>query len=202
MHFAEVGADIVILDVERDQYHCLPGAAAVMRVDLDGRIHTSDPAALVPLLEAGLVYAEPPGTPTAPIKPAVRELPPGAPSRGDIVRIGVSLAACAGAFRGKSLARLTKSAYFRPPAARPDEDRLARLVSAARVARLGIPFEGECLQRAFQLRRLLGAHGLTVDWVFGVRTWPFGAHCWLQGDDLVIGDRLERIVRYTPILRV
>jgi len=75
------------------------------------------------------------------------------------------------------------------------------LVGAARIVRPWVPSEGECLQRAFQLRRLLARRGIAVDWVFGVRTWPFGAHCWLQSGDMLVGDRLERVGRYTPIMR-
>lgn len=39
-------------------------------------------------------------------------------------------------------------------------------------------------------------------WVFGVRTWPFAAHCWIQIGDLVVGDVLDRVRGYTPIRAV
>ena len=42
--------------------------------------------------------------------------------------------------------------------------------------------------------------GIATQWLFGVRTWPFAAHCWLQIGNLVVGDRLERVRFYTPIL--
>lgn len=201
VHFVAVGADIVILDVDRDQYHCLPDAAGLLSVGPDGRVGAPDPAGLTPLVEAGLIASRPPATTAAPIAPATRALALGVPVRGDLLRAGLALAAGTAAFRGSSLARLI-AAPRRRPVAVLDETRLARLVSAARAARPWIPFEGECLQRAYQLRRFLAGDGLAVDWVFGVRTWPFGAHCWLQAGDLVIGDRLERVGRYTPILKV
>ena len=39
-------------------------------------------------------------------------------------------------------------------------------------------------------------------WVFGVRTWPFSAHCWLQIGDAVLDDDPERVGIYPPILAV
>jgi hypothetical protein len=82
------------------------------------------------------------------------------------------------------------------------ENDLHALLAAARRARPWLPFEGECLQRTFLLRYFLARSGVATDWVFGVRTWPFSAHCWLQIGDLVVGDRLERVQRFTPIMKV
>jgi len=62
-----------------------------------------------------------------------------------------------------------------------------------------IPFQGDCLYRCFMLLRLLGDEGSEVDWVFGVRTWPFLAHCWLQWGDLVLTDDAARLVMFSPI---
>jgi hypothetical protein len=86
------------------------------------------------------------------------------------------------------------------PGRAPDRQRLAAITAAARTAAPFVPFEGECLQRAYLLRRLLRNEGYSPLWVFGVRTWPFGAHCWLQIDDLVVGDTLDRVRFYTPIM--
>ena len=80
--------------------------------------------------------------------------------------------------------------------------RSAATLGAAEHALTWIPGEGACLQRAYQMRRLLASQGHETIWVFGVRTWPFAAHCWLQANDKVIADRLERIRRYTPIMAV
>ena len=65
-----------------------------------------------------------------------------------------------------------------------------------------LPFQGQCLHRAFMLRRLLARRGLSVHWVFGVRTWPFMAHCWLQAGDTLVADDLDRVLGFTPILVV
>jgi hypothetical protein len=50
------------------------------------------------------------------------------------------------------------------------------------------------------LLRLLHAKGLDAHWVFGVRTWPFQAHCWLQCEDLVLDDQPDRVRAFTPIM--
>ena len=50
------------------------------------------------------------------------------------------------------------------------------------------------------LRAALRRHGHDARWVFGVRTWPFRAHCWLQRGEVVLDDDLETLVPLTPIL--
>jgi hypothetical protein len=64
------------------------------------------------------------------------------------------------------------------------------------------PVSGKCLLRSFLLLRLLRRAGLQATWVFGVRTWPFHAHCWLQCGDMVLDDTADRIAAYAPILAV
>jgi hypothetical protein len=64
------------------------------------------------------------------------------------------------------------------------------------------PYQGACLHRAFLLLFMLRASGADAIWVFGVRTWPFSAHCWLQVGDSVLDDDPERVSLYTPILAV
>src|SRR5690606_15762288 len=64
------------------------------------------------------------------------------------------------------------------------------------------PFQRLCLYLAYLLRAFLAAQGHVVNWVFGVRTWPFNAHCWLQLGDLLLDDDLDRVRQYTPILTV
>jgi hypothetical protein len=52
------------------------------------------------------------------------------------------------------------------------------------------------------LLEFLAARGLAADWVFGVRTWPFSAHCWVQAGGIVLNDTVERVAPYRQILRV
>jgi hypothetical protein len=63
-----------------------------------------------------------------------------------------------------------------------------------------VPFQGQCLFRSFLLLAFLRAGGGDADWVIGVRTYPFEAHCWLQAGDIVLDDAAERVCGFTPIL--
>lgn len=121
-------------------------------------------------------------------------------SVSEVLSTGFSWAIAAVRFQRKSLRQLL--AFEQADGLqRYSEEKLSRLVGATRISRTWVPGEGECLQRSFQLRHVLAARGVRADWVFGVRTWPFNAHCWLQIGDLVVGDRLARVRRYTPIMR-
>jgi hypothetical protein len=59
-----------------------------------------------------------------------------------------------------------------------------------------------CLLDSFTLRLFLARYGLAPRWVFGVRMTPFGAHCWLQQDTVVINDAPEHVRGFTPIMVV
>ena len=80
----------------------------------------------------------------------------------------------------------------------------ALLAEAGRFARMApwLPHAGLCLMRSLQQRLYLTARGHGVAWVFGVRTWPFEAHCWLQAGDVVLDDTPGRVRGFTPILVV
>lgn len=199
--FAQVQDDIVVLDLNADQYHCLIDAAASIETTDSGTLRARDEATALELINAGLATSTPQVAPRPLPPPARVELdnPAGAPAPAEVLQAGAILFAAGLACRGKSILDLIAPDARR--AARPDETAAAgRIVAAARAALPWIPLEGECLQRSYQLRRLLRRHGILVDWVFGVRTWPFGAHCWLQIGDRVVVDRLERVRRYTPIM--
>lgn len=203
---APVGEDIVVLDVNADQYHCLLDGADWMVVGEGGSVSVVDESAATALLTAGLAVGERPNIPRRTPEPARRELATAStPSKPALLLSGFSLAAATISFRGKSLRQLVQVC---PPASaygchKPTDDRaLIESVTAVQAALPWIPFEGECLQRAFQIRRVLARRGIHTDWIFGVRTWPFAAHCWLQIGDLVIADTLDRVDRYTPIMVV
>ena len=64
------------------------------------------------------------------------------------------------------------------------------------------PLQGDCLFRSHLLLRYLRLRGCDADWVFGVRTWPFAAHCWVQRGSMVLNDRAEALSAFAPILVV
>lgn len=197
---ARLHEDVVVLDVQADRYECLVDAAAWLNIASDGAITVPDADIARQLIEAGFASAEPrPPRPAIPI--ARRDLaPPPKTRRADRLRAFLSLAAGTAAFRGRTLKQILDEPAPAPSARAPYRQKVGAITAAARAVAPYVPFEGECLQRAYLLRRLLRTEGYSPLWVIGVRTWPFGAHCWLQIDDLVIGDTLDRVRFYTPIM--
>ncbi len=57
-----------------------------------------------------------------------------------------------------------------------------------------------CLFNSLALLDFLALHGLYPKLVFGVSMRPFQAHCWVQHDCTVLGDTLERVSQFTPII--
>lgn len=59
-----------------------------------------------------------------------------------------------------------------------------------------------CLLDSLTLVNFLAGHGVYPEWVFGVRTAPFDAHCWVQRGEVLFNDLPDRIRQYSPILKV
>ena len=197
---ARLHEDVVVLDVRADRYECLIDAAAWLDIAPGGGLTVPDADIARQLMEAGFASADPcPPRPPIPIAQGDLALPLKT-RRTDRLRAFLSLAAGTAAFRGRALKRLLDEPVPMRSVHAPDRQELGAITAAARAVAPWVPFEGECLQRAYLLRRLLRSEGYSPLWIFGVRTWPFGAHCWLQIDDLVIGDTLDRVRFYTPIM--
>lgn len=76
------------------------------------------------------------------------------------------------------------------------------VVSAFERARLLRSSATRCLSHSIALATALAARGIDSHVVVGVRSPPFGAHCWTQHRDMVLNDSLESVLRYRPILVV
>ncbi|MGA7537645.1 MAG: lasso peptide biosynthesis B2 protein [Steroidobacteraceae bacterium] len=59
-----------------------------------------------------------------------------------------------------------------------------------------------CLLDSLTLLHFLSADGICADWVFGVKTEPFDAHCWVQQGEVLFNDVPDRVRQYSPILVV
>ena len=59
-----------------------------------------------------------------------------------------------------------------------------------------------CLLDSLTLVHFLAASGVYPEWVFGVRTAPFDAHCWVQRGEVLFNDSPDRVRQYSPILLV
>jgi hypothetical protein len=203
--FANVEDDTVVLDLSTDAYFCLAGLAGHLDIRPDGALLASDAAVVTLLVENGLAQ---PGASidrhTAPPLPRPSRTSrshavahPTSREFGDFI---TSTLHAAVAFPRRGVRQLIGPESDRPPPRpRCDEALIRRAVLFDRWLPW-VPFQGQCLYRAYTLRRYLRAADLDAHWVFGVRTWPFAAHCWLQVDDLLLDDDLDRVRLYTPIL--
>ncbi|TAJ68724.1 MAG: lasso peptide biosynthesis B2 protein [Phenylobacterium sp.] len=209
VHAVVIGDDAVFLDVTRDRYACVPSAAGWMSLDAAQRVlGVADPAFAEELRQADLIadHATPRDLPD-PIAVAtisavgVDFAPPGWRDGVRGLRATLDLAQ---AYHRRPLAKLVAwAAEGATPGGndRPDARMLDLVESFHRWAPFA-PAPGKCLLRSFMLLRLLRRHGHDARWVFGVRTWPFRAHCWLQRGDTVLDDDVEALVALTPIMVV
>lgn len=208
-HLAQVDTDLVFLSVGRDAYFCLPDAADAVTPDTAGRMRVADPDWAKDLLQAGLLSdrSEPSSRVHLPVTlppPHRSSLPPSAalPRLRDLPPAARAVADIATTYRGQSLERLldrARRARDAPPSVS------SALLEHAEDFHRWVPYtpvSGKCLLRSYMLLRHLRRAGLDAVWVFGVRTWPFHAHCWLQCEAVVLDDHVERVAAFTPILTV
>ncbi len=202
---AVVDDDVVFLDLAKGAYVCMAGTAGAFAPQADGRLLIRDARLAAKLSAAGLLSpvaadtrrGEPPD-PIPPRTSAVRwTYPP--PRLGDLAPMLRAVADVMIDYRNQPLAQLLRTVADAPAVA-PADDRLMATVDAFHRWIPYAPLPGKCLVRSFVLKRFLSRSGLGVDWVFGVATWPFRAHCWLQAGDVVLDDTVEHVAGYTPIL--
>ena len=81
---------------------------------------------------------------------------------------------------------------------------LERVIEIADGFNALVPFflstHNECRFRSLLLLRYLAFFSVSVDWVYAVRTGPFGAHCWIQYEGVVLNDYLDRTQEYKVIM--
>jgi hypothetical protein len=58
----------------------------------------------------------------------------------------------------------------------------------------------QCLLHALALLHYLAACELAATWLIGVQTHPWGAHSWVQWQDMVLDASPEQTLSFTPIL--
>ncbi|MBO9378360.1 lasso peptide biosynthesis B2 protein [Sphingomonas histidinilytica] len=209
VHLAIVDGDLVFLDAARDEYLCVPRRhkSAVMAA-MTGTPSPSD--LLDALSEEGLLVESPAGTAWAGPMPTTAGTDLGI-SEGSIrVRLVDLLVLGLAAIRTWRDIRLGRPArWFARQRARGIRPRRSAPVSevhgiARMTARLRplVPRSGRCLVRSLLLLHMLELRGAHAKWIFGVRTHPFDAHCWVEHDGVVLNDTLEHVRWYTPIVRL
>lgn len=208
VHAVAIEEDLVFLDLRADAYVCLAQVGAAVRfAPAQRRLRISDSELASDLSAEGLVTgarAPPRIRPRPWGGPPVRSVLPqtSAPLRGrDLGEMSRGLWDLWRHYRGRALPSLLAAAA--PPSAAPPSGASEALLSYVDAFHRWSPYapvSGKCLLRAFLLLRALRRAGHDAQWVFGVSTWPFLAHCWLQAGDTVLDDTFERVGGYTAIL--
>lgn len=203
-HAAVSGADLVLLDLDEGAYACVPGGATLVRAcGPRFELHLDNVDLATDLEAAGFIVPGfgLSGPPAVPRPTAQLHLETGPVTLAQAARLGFELVDLARHFHGRSFGRLIAVARHRRRVQIDAADpRLQAEASALFSLLPWIPGQGQCLYRSFLLLRLLNRTGLDATWMFGVRTWPFAAHCWLQVGDTVIDDDLDHVAGYSPIL--
>jgi hypothetical protein len=224
------GEHLVLLDLKEDRYWALEASQTaglgplVVGWPVKATASTDDAdspspetmAAIEMLLGRGLlVDGIPPGKDATPVSAPVpkRELVSEAEAAPG-PRVGswltfftasafAKLALRTGRFE-RVVLRVKRRKELKGPQSRPlDAERARKLVEAfARYRVFLFSSKDECLYDSLALIEFLARYGIYPDWVFGVQTRPFAAHCWVQQGDLVFNDTVEHVTGYTPIMVV
>jgi hypothetical protein len=209
IHAVRHDRDLVLLDATRGAYHCLADAGrAVQRRSATGELVIEDRHLARLLREANLLA--PNGRLAGPgslIPRAGRDLSDLSPSPlrwRDGPDFAAFLAGLAPNYYGRSFAHLIADARRHAHLDIPPDLTGPLLAAVALFQRWApwAPFQGECLYRSYALLRWLRRRRLRAHWVFGVQTWPFAAHCWLQVGDVALDDVADNTAAYSPILIV
>ncbi|KTE04125.1 hypothetical protein ATE68_00185 [Sphingopyxis sp. H038] len=75
-----------------------------------------------------------------------------------------------------------------------------RVAAAFAVNGIMIRRQDQCLPLSIAFKHLCLARRTPTTLVIGVKLDPFVAHCWIQRDEYVVNDTLERVRLFTPIL--
>lgn len=202
VHIALVDGDVVLLDARSDRYACLPACdAREIRTRHAARWWQEGPL-VSELAAAG--YLAP--TDTEPV--AARTLP--SVCEVDLHMLGgdapplsvpdLTAAALAGLMTAWRLSTQRPMHWFRSRHDQaPPPDKAIALARRFTEAQLHLPGLTRCLPRSLALLDFLARRRCPAQLVFGVRTHPFEAHCWVQAGNVVLNDTLSRIRWYTPI---
>jgi len=224
------GEHLVLLDLKEDRYWALEAAqTAGLGALIDGwpvgapagaqSADSPSPettAAIEVLLSRGLLAQSiPPGKPATPVTATLpmRDLigetdVSSGPHLGGWLTFFTASAFAKLALRTWPFERVIRRARrrkeLRGPKASPlDVERARKLVEAfARYRVFLFSSKDECLYDSSALLEFLARYGIYPDWVFGVQTRPFAAHCWVQHGDIVFNDTVEHVRGFTPIMVV
>lgn len=225
------GEHLVLLDLKEDRYWALEAAqtaglgslvegwpirASDVAPSADSPPSPETSAAIEVLLGRGLLtQGNPPGKSATPVAATLphRELmsdaeAPAGPQVGNWVTFFATSTLAKLALRTRPFEHVIERVRRRkelmaPKAAPLDAARARKLVEAFTRYRVFLfSSKDECLYDSLALLEFLARYGIYPDWVFGVQTRPFAAHCWVQYGDIVFNDSVEHVTGFTPIMVV
>lgn len=205
---APVGGDLVFLDVDQDAYLCIPGGAGEIR-RTSYSVDVADPDLAAELEAAGLLEERAGSSlarrPAPTVCEDLQDMTRPAVSLADRIAFTVSILANGRRYHGRTLQQMVAAAAARGDGpsrysgTRPDPAMFRQAMIFEQLLPWA-PRQEACLYRSFMLLQFLGDLGRDANWVFGVRTRPFEAHCWVQAGGIVLNDSLDNVGSYAPIL--
>lgn len=203
VRIADVDGDLVFLDIERDDYIAVARCDAVATsVALHGGPIDLGDDVLAALLEQGFLAVSPCSWSPEPrtTRKALMSQPPMAPSFRSMVhflRAGFSTWQM---MRREEMSWTTRLAEYGSPS-ETSPAQVAALAAQFASLRAYAPRTGRCFIQSMMLMKFLAAHGVHASWVFGVRTHPFEAHCWVEWNEMVLNDTLDHSNWFSVIAR-
>jgi len=196
------GAYIVFLDLRLDRYWSVPArtAPAIAGLVATERVYGSG----AKLVERGLIGPTSDGSVPVARRAAAPEHKLLHDSHSKLSLSDFVLCATACWWTSRSLARrrldltLARLAEFKSRALKPEAD-AQHLIGVFEEFRPWFPRRRVCLFDALALFRFMVMRGLTPDLVFGVRTAPFAAHCWVEWQGRLASDSSDHCASFTPI---
>jgi hypothetical protein len=199
-----IGSDVILLDARADRYHALVGAVAERApVRSDGEVDQGlVPEAATALIEAGLATSGSGHGFTA-IHGPDRALSPAEDvhrrsSLSDFIDLAAAVATAWWRLRRGLPCRSCHA--DRLPTGRSATGDVRDALSALRRLRLFIPTPRRCLPASLITAVFLVRRGVAVQIVFGVRSYPFEAHCWVEHDGVIVDDDLAKVSAFRPIM--
>ncbi len=201
---AAFGPDVVVLDIEAGDYELFAGLAKDVRlIEAQRALSIDDAEIATALADVGLFgdrLSGPKRTLPPPPNRDATLTPTHSVAVADRLRMATAWSTMLGRYHGRGFQHILATARC-GGLLNQHADRGRVIARAQAFDRLApyTPFQGDCFYRCFMLLQLLGADAHAVDWVFGIRTWPFMAHCWLQIDDVCLTDHVDKLAHFSPI---